>query len=86
MGVLALRARASNLKRGHRHLGLRSVRGTLKAHRTVGIALSLSRRNLAAVIRALRRHRRVKAPIEVQATGPDSLLQRYYVTVVLTWR
>ncbi len=75
-----------NLTRGHRHLGLRLVRTSLEAHRTVGIALSLSRRNLSAVRRALRRHRSVKASIEVQATGADGLRQSYLVSVVLTWR
>ena len=75
-----------NLKRGRRHLGLRSVRKSLAAHRTVGISLSLSRRNLSAVRRALRRHRSVKASIEVQATGADGLRQNYLVSVILTWR
>jgi hypothetical protein len=73
-----------NLKRGRRHLGLRSTRRTLVAHRTVGI--SLSRRNLSAVRRALREHRSVEASIEVQATGADGLRQNYLVSVVLTWR
>jgi len=50
-----------NLTRGRRHLGLRLVRTSLTAHRTVGIALSLSRRNLSAVRRALSGHRSVKA-------------------------
>jgi phospholipase C len=75
-----------NLKRGHRHLGLRLVRTSLTAHRTVGISLSLSRRNLVAVRRALRKHRSVKASIEVQATGVDGLRQNYLVSVALTWR
>ncbi len=75
-----------NLTRGRRHLGLRLVRTSLVAHRTVGIALSLSRRNLSAVRRALRRHRSVKASIEVQATGADGMRQDYLVSVVLTWR
>jgi phospholipase C len=75
-----------NLKRGRRHLGLRSVRKSLVAHRTVGISLSLSRRNLAAVRRALDAHHKVKASIEVQATGAGGLRQSYEVSVVLTWR
>ena len=56
-----------NLMRGRRHLGLRLVRTSLVAHRTVGIALSLSRPNLNAVVRALRKHSSVKAAIEVEA-------------------
>jgi hypothetical protein len=75
-----------NLKRGHRHLGLRPLRTSLAAHRTLGIVLSLSHRNLSAVRQALRRHRSVKASIEVQATGADGLHQNYLVSVVLTWR
>ena len=77
-----------NLTRRRRHLGLRSVHSTLNAHRTVGISLSLSlsRRNLSAVRRALREHRPVKASIEVQATGVGGLSQSYQVNVVLTWR
>ena len=75
-----------NLTRGHRHLGLRRVRTSLVAHRTVGISLSLSRHNLNAVRRALRKHRSVKASIEVQATGVDGLRQSYSVSVVLTYR
>jgi hypothetical protein len=38
-----------SLRRGRRHLGLRSVRKSFAAHRTVGILLSLSRRNLSAI-------------------------------------
>lgn len=75
-----------NLKRGRRHLGLRSIRKSLPAHRTAGISLSLSRRNLNAVRRALRRHRSVKASIEVQATATNGLRQNYLVSVMLTWR
>ena len=75
-----------NLTRGRRHLGLRLVRTSLVAHRTVGIALSLSRINLTAVLRALGTHHTVKASIEVQATGADGLRQSYEVSVVLTWR
>ena len=75
-----------SLRRGRRHLGLRSVRVTLAADRAVRIALSLSHRNLHAVHRALERHRSVKAAIEVQATGAGGRRQDYSVTVVLTWR
>jgi phospholipase C len=76
-----------NLVRGRRHLGLRLVRTSLVAHRTVGISLSLSRPNLAAVRRvALAGHYTVKASIEVQATGADGLRQSYLVSVILTWR
>jgi phospholipase C len=75
-----------NLTRHRRHLGLRPLRTSLAADRTVGIALSLSRRNLSAVRRALREHRSIKALIEVQATGADGLRQSYLVSVVLTWR
>jgi copper(I)-binding protein len=58
-----------NLRRGRRHLGLRSVRTNLAADRTVRITLSLSHRNLSAVHRALERHRSVKAAIVLEATG-----------------
>jgi hypothetical protein len=75
-----------NLTRGRRHLGLRSTRTSLVAHRTVGIKLSLSRPNLAAVRRALRRHHTVRAAIEVQGTGANGKQQTYLVNVVLTWR
>ena len=75
-----------NLRRGRRHLGLRSARTKLVAGRAVRIALSLSHRNLSAVHRALKRHRSVKAAIEVQATGAGGRREDYSVTVVLTWR
>jgi hypothetical protein len=75
-----------NLKRGRRHLGLRSARKSLPAHRTVGISLSLSRRNLSAVRRTLHEHRSVKAAIEVQATTPGGLRESYLVSVMLSWR
>ncbi len=75
-----------NLTRHHRHLGLRSKRATLAANETVRIALSLSRSNLAAVRRALRRHRSVRASIAVDATGPSGQRQTYHVSVVLSWR
>ncbi len=79
-----------NLLRGRgrrrRHLGLRSVRRSLAADRTVGIKLSLSRPNLAAVRRALDAHHKVKASIEVQGTGANGKQQTYLVSVVLTWR
>ena len=75
-----------NLTRHHRHLGLRSIRATLAANQTVRIALSLSRSNLAAVRRALHRHRIVKASIEVDATGGSGQRQTYSVEVTLSWR
>jgi phospholipase C len=75
-----------NLRRGRRHLGLRAVRRTLPAHRTVRIAISLSRRNLAAVLHALRRHRLVLASVEVDATGIDNQRQSYQVNVTLSNR
>jgi phospholipase C len=75
-----------SLVRRHRHLRLRSVRTSLVAHRTVGVALSLSRHNLDAVRRALRRHRAVKALIDVEATAASGLRQSYLVSVTLTWR
>ena len=75
-----------NLRRGRRHLGLRGMRTKLAADRTVRIALSLSRRNLSAVHRALQRHRSVKASIVVEATGAGGRRQDYSVTVVLSWR
>jgi phospholipase C len=75
-----------NLHRHRRHLGLRRTRTELAAHRTTRIALSLSRPNLAAVRRALRRHRPVKASIEVDATGINGPRQSYQVSVMLSWR
>jgi hypothetical protein len=75
-----------NLRRGRRHLGLRSVRTTLVAGRAVRIALSLSHSNLHAVHRALREHRSVRAAIEVEATGAGGRREDYSVSVVLTWR
>jgi hypothetical protein len=75
-----------NLRRGRRHLGLRSVRRTLVAGRAVRIALSLSHRNLSAVHRALEGHRSVKAAIVVEATGAGGRREVYQVSVVLTWR
>ncbi len=75
-----------NLRRGRRHLGLRSVRTKLAAGRAVRIALSLSRRNLSAVHRALLRHRSVKTAIVVEATGAGGRREDYSATVVLTWR
>ncbi len=74
------------MRRGRRHLGLRGVRTTLVADRTVRIALSLSHRNLSAVHRALERHRSVKAAIVLEATGAGGRREEYGVTVVLSWR
>ncbi len=75
-----------NLTRHHRHLGLRSKRATLAANQTVRISLSFSRSNLAAVRRALHRHRSVKALIEVDATGSSGERQTYSVNVRVSWR
>ncbi len=75
-----------NLTRHHRHLGLRSKRTTLAANQTKRIALSFSRSNLAAVRRALRRHRFVRALVEVDATGVSGQRQTYRVEVTLTYR
>ena len=75
-----------SLQRGHRHLGLRSVRTKLAGDRIVRIGLSLSHSNLSAVHRALRGRRSVKAAIEVEATGAGGRREVYGVTVVLTWR
>jgi hypothetical protein len=74
------------LLNGRRHLGLRSVRTSLAADRTVGISLGLSRINLTAVRHALDAHHKVKASIEVQGTGAGGKTQTYQVTVTLTWR
>jgi phospholipase C len=75
-----------NLLRHRRHLGLRRVRTTLAAGQTARIALSLSRRNLAAVRRALRGRYKVKASIELEATGVDGRRQDYHVSVALSYR
>ena len=75
-----------NLLRHRRHLGLRRVRTTLAAGHAVRIALSLSRRNLASVRRALRAHRKVKASIKVDATDASGQRQAYRVAVTLSWR
>ena len=75
-----------NLTRGRRHLGLLRVRMMLAGNRTERIALGLSRWNLAAVRRALRKGRLVRASITVDATGLNGLHQSYSVTVRLTYR
>jgi hypothetical protein len=75
-----------NLTRDRRHLGLRGIRTSLVAYRTVGISLSLSRPNLAAVRHALDMRQTVKASIEVQGTAANGEHQTYPVTVTLTWR
>jgi hypothetical protein len=75
-----------NLLRGHKHLGLRDERRMLEAHRTVGVVLSLSRPNLNAALRALHKHRSVRASIDVEAVGTGGLRQSYRVSVALTWR
>jgi len=53
------------------------------AHRGLGllVQVGLSRRNLAAVCRALGAHHTVKASIEVQATGPGGEHQTYPASV-----
>ncbi len=75
-----------NLMRGRRHWELRATRASLVAHRSAGIALSLSRRELAVVRAALRAHRRVEALISVEARAPGQALHGYFVRVRLTWR
>jgi hypothetical protein len=75
-----------NLTRHHHHLGLRRVQTMLVGDATKRIALPLSRRNLASVIRALRQGKRVRASIAVDAMGIDELHQSYRVGVVLTYR
>ncbi len=70
----------------HQQLSHDAYLSSLVAHRTVGIVLSLSRRNLSAVRHALRKHRSVKASIEVQATAANGKRQTYLVNVILTWR
>jgi hypothetical protein len=74
-----------NLRRHRRHLGLRRKRAELAAHSPTRIALSLSRRNLAAVRSALRRHRRVVASIKVEATAAGGQRQSFLVSVRLSW-
>jgi hypothetical protein len=74
-----------NLLRGPRHLGLRPIRRSLAAHRTLDISLALLPANLAAVHRALSAHYTVKSSIEVQATS-GAERQRYAVVVTLTGR
>ena len=75
-----------NLMRHRRHLRLRSVRRSLAADRTVRIALSLSRRNLAALRRALRTHRRVEALIDVDVSVAGAASKSYLVHVRLSYR
>jgi phospholipase C len=75
-----------NLTRRHRHLGLRRVRKVLIGGSSERVALSFSRRNLAAVRRALRRGQAVKASITLDATAIDGLHQSYKVSVILSYR
>jgi phospholipase C len=76
-----------NLLRHRRHLGLRRVHTVLVAHHAVRIALSLSRRNLAAVRRVLLAgNYTVKASIVVEATGVNGGREDYHVTVTLSYR
>lgn len=74
-----------NLRRGRRHLGLRSLLTTLVAGHAMRIALSLSRLNLSAVHRAFERGYPVKVAVEVEAVSGGER-QRYGADVVLTWR
>ena len=57
----------------------------LGAHKTFGVAISMSRASLAAVRRALAGHYPVKAAIEVQAESGGER-EDYGVDVRLTWR
>ena len=74
-----------NLMRGRRHMGLQSKLVALEAHKTVGVALSMSKTNLDAVRRPLAGNYPVKAAIEVQAESGGER-QEYSVVVQLTWR
>jgi phospholipase C len=74
-----------NLLRGRRHLGLQSKLVVLAAHHTIGIAISMSKANLAAVRRALAKGYPVKTAIEIQAESGGER-QLYEVDVRLTWR
>jgi phospholipase C len=69
-----------------RHVGLRPVHETLAAHEARELKLWLSPARLAAVRRALRRHRHVFASLTVAATGEEGQRQRYEVRVALRWR
>jgi phospholipase C len=75
-----------NLTRRHRRLGLRRVRTTLAGGHAERISLALSRSNLAAARRVLRRHRAVTASIIVDATGINELRQSYRISVTLSYR
>jgi phospholipase C len=75
-----------NLVRHHRHLGLHGTRATLAAHATTRMTLSLSHTNLAAVRRALRRHRKVLATIAIDAMSSSGEHKRYLVAVRLSYR
>jgi phospholipase C len=75
-----------NLVRRRQHLKLASTHKSLSAHRTIGISLRLSRRNLTAVRQALHKHQSAKASIDVEAAGEDNVRHVYHVYVVLTWR
>jgi phospholipase C len=74
-----------NLLRGRRHMGLQQKLVALAAHRTVGVAISMSKANLAAVRHALSRGYPVKALVQVQAESGGNR-QLYDVDVRLTWR
>jgi phospholipase C len=75
-----------NLLHNHQHIKLQSTRKSLTAHRTIGISVSLSRQNLIIARQALRKHRSVRASIDVEVTGSSGTRQVYHVFVTLTWR
>jgi phospholipase C len=75
-----------NLKHGHQQWELRATRASLVAHRSAGISLSLSRRELAVVRSALRAHQHVEALILVEARALGQALHDYFVRVRLTYR
>jgi hypothetical protein len=75
-----------NLVHRGRHLDLRGWRAMLPAAHAVRVGLSLSRRNLARVRRALRRHRRVTAYLKLEASSLNGLRQNYSTTIALSDR
>ncbi len=75
-----------SLLRGHRHIRMHGAYRRVGANHPVRLSLSLSRRDLLAVERALHRRRRVYASVEVSGTGSGGLRARYRGAVVLGWR
>jgi phospholipase C len=75
-----------SLTRHRHHLKLRGVHLRLAADRAMRIALTMPRRTLAAVARALRAHRRVLALIYVNATAANGAHENYAVDVRLSDR